>query len=319
MTTVPTYLTAEQIFAAVSWRGAVDALHGALTTGLDVTQQPVRTPVSTAHGELLLMPAEYAGRVGVKVLSVAPGNAAIGRPRIQATYILMDAVTLTPLSYLDGAALTTLRTPALAAVAVDALAHESAHRLVVFGAGPQAEGHVHAFRTVRPIDDVRIVSRSTDSAAALVQRLRDQGIAATVGCADDVAVADIVATATTSATPVFDGRMLSDRAVVTAVGSHHPDRRELDSAVIRRAAVVVEDAETAMREAGDVVMAIAEGALRRDQLIAIGALVGDPEHSSRAHRRSGPAVFKSVGQGWQDLMIAAAVHNAHSVAREDTS
>ena len=311
MTTVPRHLTADEIFAAVSWADAVDALRDALAGGLDVTRQPARTAVPTEHGELLLMPAEHADRVGIKVLSVAPGNAALGRARIQATYILMDAVTLTPLLHLDGAALTILRTPALAAVAVDALAPASAHRLVVFGAGPQAEGHVHAFRAVRPIDDVRVVSRSVESASALVRRLRDQGIDSSVGRAEDVSTAEIVATATSSPTPVFDGRMLSDRAVVTAVGSHHVDRRELESGLMRRAAVVVEDAETAMREAGDVVMAVADGSLRQDSLLSLGALVIDEDHPSRAHRRSGPAVFKSVGQGWQDLVIAVSAENAH--------
>ena len=275
-----------------------------------MTRQPARTSVPTVHGELLLMPAEYAGSVGVKVLSLAPGNATIGRPRIQATYILMDAVTLTPLLHLDGAALTTLRTPALAAVAVDALAPESAHRLVVFGAGPQAEGHVHAFRAVRPIDEVRIISRSADSAFALVRRLRDQGIEASVGRADDVARAEIVATATSSPTPVFDNAMVSDGAVVTAVGSHHPGHRELDSVLMRRAEMVVEDAETGLREAGDVVMAVADGSLRADDLHSLGAVVADEDHPLRAHRRSGAAVFKSVGQGWQDLVIPRALQDA---------
>lgn len=311
MTTVPRHLTDDDIFAAVSWRDAVDALRDALAGGLDVTRQPARTAVPTEHGELLLMPAEHAGSVGIKVLSVAPDNAELGLPRIQATYILMDAVTLTPLLHLDGAALTTLRTPALAAVAVDALAPEDAHRLVVFGAGPQAEGHVHAFRAVRPIDDVRIVSRSAESASALVRRLRDQGIDSSVGRTEDVATAEIVATATSSPTPVFDGRRLSDRAVVTAVGSHHVDRRELDSALMRRAAVVVEDAETAMREAGDVVMAVADGSLGVDSLVSLGAVVIDEDHPSRAHRRSGPAVFKSVGQGWQDLVVAMSAQDAY--------
>jgi len=295
-------LDAARVLALVSWRDAIDALRRALLDGLDPAVQPARTAVPTANGELLLMPAEFGDAAGVKVLSVAPGNDALGLPRIQATYTLMDARTLAPIAVLDGAALTTLRTPALSAVAVDALAAPDASRLVVLGAGPQAEGHVHAMRAVRPITDVRIVSRSAASAAALVERLDADGVAASAASVDAVAAADLIVAATSSSTVLFDGVGVRDGAVVVAVGSHHPDRRELDPALLRRSLVVVEDVATALREAGDVAMAIDEGALSADDLVPLGDLV-------RAGRRDGgraTSVFKSVGQGWQDLVVARA-------------
>lgn len=306
---------AEAMAALVSWGDAVSALRRALMEGLDPERQPPRTAVPTQHGELLLMPAEYGGMTGVKVLSLAPGNEALGRPRIQATYILMDSETLTPRAHLDGAALTNLRTPALSAVAVDALAQPAAHRLVVFGAGPQAEGHVHALRSVRPVDDIRVISRSPEKAAALVARLEERGVRATAGAVEDVRAADIVVAATSAGEPLFEGGLVRDDAVIVAVGSHHPDRRELDSALMRRSTVVVEDVDTALREAGDVILAIADGALSASDLVPLSDLIrarGVPPGS----RGPGPAVFTSVGQGWQDLIVAQAAYRAAGGSRE---
>ncbi|TFV81066.1 ornithine cyclodeaminase family protein [Microbacterium sp. dk485] len=312
-----TFLDEEQVFAAVPWAEAVAALRAALVAGVEPATQPARAGVPVSRGELLFMPAEHEGMAGAKLLSVAPDNPALSRPRIQGIYLLMDADTLTPCALLDGPALTTLRTPALAAVAVDALAPPDAHRLVVFGAGPQAEGHIHAFRAVRPIDSIRVVARSRDSADALVRRLAAQEIPASTGNAADVADADLIAAATSAAIPIFDGTLVPDGAVVTAVGSHHPDARELDSGLMGRSTVVVEDAATAVREAGDVVMAIRDGALSADRLVSVGELVRDRTHPARTERRPGPAVFKSVGQGWQDLVIAYAAYTAATAALQD--
>ena len=251
------------------------------------------------------MPAASAAGVGVKVTSVAPGNPARGLPRIQAVYVLFDADTLSPRLLLDGTALTTLRTPALSALAVRSLAPAAAGSLLVFGGGPQAWGHVHAIATVRELREVRIVERDQDRLAALLDRLRAEGIAATAGTPDDVAGADIVVCATTARQPVFDGRLLAEHACVVAVGSHSPDARELDDAVFVRAGrVVVEERSTALREAGDVLGAIAAGVLDAADLIELASVVAaGPAPSGPV---PGVAVFKSVGMGWQDLAVAEA-------------
>jgi ornithine cyclodeaminase len=301
-------IDADGVRAGIGWADAVAALREALIGGLHPGSQPARSSVATAAGELLLMPAEHGGMVGVKVLSVAPRNDALGLPRIQASYILMNAETLSPRAVLDGAALTTLRTPALSAVAVDALATPDSHRLVVFGAGPQAEGHIHALRVVRPIEQVRIVSRSPGAVTALLERLDEDGIVASAGTPDDVVSADLVVAATSAAAPVFDGGLVRGHAVVVAVGSHHPGRRELDAALLGRAVVVVDDVETALREAGDVILAIEDGPLRADDLVGLSGLIS----SAQVPVRRSPAVFKSVGMGWQDLVIADAVFRASS-------
>src|SRR4051812_31110914 len=166
------FLDADTLTSLVPWRAAVGALEAALAAGGPAAGGPPRFAVAEEHGELLLMPAASAASVGVKVTSVAPGNPARGLPRIQAVYVLLDAATLTPRLLIDGTALTTLRTPALSALAVRRLARPDAASLVVFGAGPQAWGHAHALATVRELRSVRIVGCDTDRAADLVRRLR---------------------------------------------------------------------------------------------------------------------------------------------------
>ena len=104
-------------------------------------------------------------------------------------------------------------------------------------------------------------------------------------------------------TPVFDTTLLRDGAVVVAVGSHERDARELDSSLFGRATVIVEDVAAALREAGDVVLAIADGALTRDDLVPMADVVTGAVDVP-ADR---PLVFKSVGMSWQDLVVAEAV------------
>lgn len=295
------FLDAATVFQAVSYADAVDELENALLSGLDPADALDRSIFDVAHGQMLVMPAETATATGVKLVTAAPENSRRGLPRIQALYLLLDRVTLTPTALLDGTALTTLRTPAVSAVAVRHLAAPHASRLVVFGSGPQAWGHVEAIRAVRPLDSVVVVGRDHVRAEALANRVTSSGLSAEVGTAGSVAKADIVVCATTAAEPLFDSALLQPEACVVAVGSHEPDRRELDAKLFGRAAtVVVESVAVALREAGDVVMAVEEDVLDSDALVGLAAAV-------RRAPVGGLSVFKSVGMGWQDLVIAEAV------------
>ena len=115
--------------------------------------------------------------------------------------------------------------------------------------------------------------------------------------------ADVVVCATSARSPLFDTELLRDDAVVVAVGSHEPDARELDARLLGRARVVVEDVSTALREAGDVALAVDEGVLDRRDLVPMRDVVlGAVELSADR-----PLVFKSVGMAWQDLVVATAV------------
>ncbi|MFD9226364.1 ornithine cyclodeaminase family protein [Streptomyces anulatus] len=298
-------LDAADVFA-LGPAGAVAAVREALAGGLDPDGDIPRAVVPLAHGQGLLMPSESGGWFGVKIATVAPGNAARGLRRINATYLLHDSATLTPVALLDGVALTTLRTPAVSVAAcldrLRALADGGGGlRLVVFGAGPQGEGHVATVRAHVPVADVTVVTRSEGPVPGWADR---RLAAAGGGAAASVRRADVVVTATSARRPVVDGRLVRDGAVVLAVGSHEPDARELDSVLMGRATVVVESRATALREAGDVVMAIHEGSLAPDDLVTLA----DPTGSRGDIPADRPLVVKTCGMGWQDLVVAVAAH-----------
>jgi ornithine cyclodeaminase/alanine dehydrogenase-like protein (mu-crystallin family) len=294
--------------AALGWPTAIDRIRAAVVSDSG-TGAPPRTVIDVRAGQLLLMPAAFDRYAGVKVVSIAPDNPRHGLPRVQGAYLLFDATTLDIAAVIDGVALTTLRTAAVSALAVDRLARPGEARLVVFGCGPQARGHIQALSHVRPIRHVTIVGRRDGPAEALARHCTSNGVRAAVGRPDAVAEADIVVCATTARTPVFDSTTLPAHAVVVAIGSHEPDAREVDSALVERATVVVESRAAALREAGDILLAIADG-MPSEQAIDgdLAELVGG-DLTVRADR---PRLWKSVGEAWEDLAVAAAVYESTS-------
>jgi len=296
-------IDATELRRRVPMRVAIRAVQAVLESGFDPARDPIRTIVDVEHGQLLLMPSDLGRYVGQKLATVAPGNPARGLERIQGVYLLLDGETLTPMAILDGTELTSIRTPAVSAAGVDLLAPADARSLVVFGTGPQGIRHVEAMRAIRPIERVRFVGRDRARADDAVRAIEAPGLDAAVGSVDDVRDADLVVCATTARSPLFEADLVADHAVVVAVGSHEPDARELDAALIARSQVVVETPEVALREAGDVVLAIEEGAFDPGSLVSLAEVV-----TRRAPVDVGrPRVLKTSGMGWEDLAVATAV------------
>ncbi|GAA3387726.1 ornithine cyclodeaminase family protein [Streptomyces roseoviridis] len=290
---------------------AVDALADVLREGLDPERCPRRTALPVPAGELLLMPAAWGSWAGVKIAGVAPGNPAAGLPRITGGYLLLDGTRLRPVALLDGAALTALRTPAVSALAIRHLAPDGRPlRLVLFGSGPQAYGHLAAVLAVREVAEAVVVARDPARAQRLAAHARTLGVPrARTGTPGDVAGADLVVCCTTARAPLFDGRRVVPGATVVAVGSHEPDARETDSALVRRSSVWVESRAAALREAGDLLVPRAEGAIGPDHVAGtLADLVTG--RSGPPPDGTGPRLFKSVGMAWEDLAVAVAVHRA---------
>jgi ornithine cyclodeaminase/alanine dehydrogenase-like protein (mu-crystallin family) len=302
--TVPAVLDAAAVERALPMPVAIAAIRDALRDGLDPAAGPARSVVPVPHGQLLLMPAYWGRYAGVKLATVAPGNPERGLPRIQGAYLLLDGETLTPLAVVDAVSLTAIRTAAVSAVAVDLLAEQDSHRILVFGSGPQAHSHLAAVRAVRPVDEVVVVGRDEGRARAFADVAAGEGLTVRVGTAADVVETDLVVCATTARTPLFDGALLRPSATVVAVGSHEPDAAEVDATTVCASTVVVEDRSTALREAGDVIGPVQAGLLDPDTLVGLAEVVRGavPVPPSR------PRLFKSVGMAWQDLVLAAAVY-----------
>jgi ornithine cyclodeaminase len=278
VTSVP-FIEAQELTILLSMKDAIDALEDAFGSSEPRTD-PLRQHVDVPGGELLLMPASAAAGTGVKLITVAPGNATRGLPLINGIYVLFSPETLAPVALFDGAGLTRLRTAAVSGVATRHLARPDACRLVVFGGGVQGHAHVEAMRAVRPIEGVTIVEQDGDPSV--------------------VANADIVCTCTTSSVPVFDGGLLSPGTHVNAIGAHQADARELDDRAISAGRLVV-DTETATG-AGDLLGPLRDGVIAEGDIEDLSDVVRGRSRSSDDEI----TVFKSVGVAFEDLAVAVA-------------
>ena len=209
----------------------------------------------------------------------------------------------------DGLGLTAIRTAAATAVAVRHLAPPEAATAAVFGTGIQSRPHLEALAQELPLQDLRVWGRSPDRAEQVARWGRDRGIPARAVVDADEAVsgAAVVATVTSSYTPIFDGTGLDPAALVCAVGSTKADRREVDGTTVERAGFVVSDsAEGARTEAGDLVHAAADGIFDWDSLAdladVIAGTVAPPQPGS------GIVLFESQGVALQDVVIATLAH-----------
>lgn len=216
----PAWYTEEQIVRAVPAERARRLLEATLRSGFRPEDDPGRSNVPAGEGHLLLMPSVIGDWAGIKIASVSPGNPERDLPRIQATYMLIDSATLSLRALLEGNVLTTLRTPAISAVATDYLAPKEATKLVVFGTGPQALAHIAAFAEIRSFTEVVVCGRTPRKVHAAVDYARTLGLAARSGDASEVRDADVVVCTTSAAEPLFDGALVPDTACIVAMGSH---------------------------------------------------------------------------------------------------
>ncbi|MGW4384123.1 ornithine cyclodeaminase family protein [Kitasatospora sp. NPDC004531] len=250
--------------------------------------------------------------VAAKIGNVNPGNAALGLPTVSAVINLFDPRTGRLVAVLDGTVITTRRTAAASAVAVDALSPPDAADLAVLGSGEQALAHARAIARIRPLRTIRLWSPTPAHRERAATTLTDE-LALPVEAADTperaVTGAALVAACTLSAEPVVHGARLADGCTVVSVGSFEPGRREVDDRVLdRAAAVVVDDPATAAEHAGPVVRALRTGALAASALLPLGGVL-----SGRLKARRSPAdivYYNSVGLGIQDAAAAWAVLDA---------
>ncbi len=265
----------------------------------------VATPEG-GEGTLLLMPAWQEGRyLGVKIVTVFGDNPGKGLPSVLGQYFLLDANTGAPLALLDGPCLTRRRTAAASALAAGYLARDGARRLLMVGAGSLAPHLIEAHAAVRPIDEVRLWSRTAAHAEALAAELNRPGLGVrpTRDLAADANWAEVICCATLATEPLILGDWLSPGAHLDLVGAFRPDMREADDAALRRARLFVDTRAGALKEAGDIVQAIAGGAITEADIAAdLHELAGGAHPGRRDDNEI--TLFKSVGAALEDLAAA---------------
>jgi ornithine cyclodeaminase len=312
------FVNAEELRHRLPW--------GALEAALEAMfRQGCAAPLRHRHalpaqggapeGMLLLMPAwSSAGALGpcftgVKIVHVAPGNGARGLPAVQAAYLLSDATTGQPLALLDGGELTDRRTAAASTLAGRFLARPDSRRLKVLGAGRVAAALAEAWADRFALAEIGIWSRRPAQAEALAARLAAHGLPARATPSPDPQGWDIISAATLSEVPLIHGAAVDPGTHIDLVGAFRPTMRESDAALLARATLVVDTRPGALAEAGDVVQAIAEGAIAPGHIAADLAELCRGAHPGR-RRPEEVTLFKSVGWAGEDLaaaMLACAV------------
>jgi ornithine cyclodeaminase len=244
------------------------------------TEAPLRQQV----GSSLVMPGRIGDSIAVKVVSTVPGNP-VG-------LVAVFDREGTPVGIVDGPTITAIRTAAAAGLATDLLTPHDASSIAMIGAGAMARDQILAVCEVRDIDRIVVWSRELSKAQALASEFEGQAVATT---AKAVQSADIVTTATPSATPLFTEADLSERVHINAIGAYTPDMVEVPPEFVMEAFVVVDDADAASVEAGDLIRA---GRVPDLDIAALLTMPSIPPH--------GRTLYKSVGVATMDVAAAAA-------------
>lgn len=311
-TDLKTVLTTRETIAAV------EEAFKELASGTATMPTRIGLSIADKAGWMGAMPAylSHAGALGTKIVSSYSDNPSKhGLPTVMALIVLNDPETGEPEAVLEGTFITAMRTGAASGVATKYLATKDARVVGIFGAGIQARTQLEAIREVRNVH-LAVVYDIVRGRGERFAEETSRSLGIDVGTEDNpervVQQSDIVVTASTSKTPVFDGDYLKIGTHINAIGSFTPDTRELDDSAVRRSKIVVDSIQAALEEAGDLIIPLRSGVIQRSDIHAeLGEIVAGLKLGREDDHEI--TLFKSVGLGIQD---AAAANLAYRKARE---
>lgn len=300
------YVSEQEVRAVLTYEKLIPAIRQALIDySAGRVDQPLRMILRAGiaddrrNGRFAVMPVVAGDVMGVKTVTSYPGNDVLGLHTHMAIIELLNRATGEPLALMDGRLITEMRTAAVSAAAFSGIAplHFSSPptSLGIFGSGVQARAHIAALKHVWPeMREIRISSRNYANANRLAQEVNALAVSA-----EEVAAADVVLAATTSAVPVLKGCWLRPDALVIAVGACFPSLREIDDEAMLSSYVIAEGRSSVERESGDVIMS---GAKVQAE---IGEILADPDAATIP--RDQRIVFKTVGMAIEDVTAARLV------------
>lgn len=287
-------------------RVAVERAHADLALGRAVAPGPPAMTIGDTTVVPMVAAVPGRARAVVKMLSDVPGAAARGLPGQRSAILVTSTVTGECQALIDGRRVTAVRTAATSAVATAHLARPGSSVLGLVGAGTLAVEHTRALAAVCALDTVVVWSRSAETRERYRREVADLDLAVkdAASVEEVVRTVDVLCTLTPSASPIVRGRWFGEGLHVNAVGAPpRPDHREIDGEGLRRARVVVDSVPTTLSKSGEVVLALAEGAITEaDVGTELGAVI-----SGLRPGRTGPrdiTLFNSVGLALQDLVTA---------------
>lgn len=311
---MPLWLTRRDVQSLLTMPDAIDAVERAfvlLSAGKTVLPLRANMGIADHRGSLLAMPSYVGGDVdalGVKLITLYGENPTTRNlPAIQGNFILFDPKDGRLLAILEAGYMTAVRTGAASGVATRHLARPDTKIATLFGVGAQAPFQLEAICTERSIEGIFVLARSFENAQRFAQeqsaRLNVE-IIPTADVEGAVRAADLIITATSAHAPLFDGAWLQLGTHINAVGAHLASTREVDTITIRRAKVITDQTSACLAEAGDLLIPIAEGLFRAEE---IHAEIGQIAAGDRPGRVDPNEItfFKSVGLAVQDVVVAS--------------
>ncbi len=288
-----------------------------LSNGQATVPLRVPVPIQKHDGVTLFMPAHLhtSDALAVKIVSVHNQNPSKGLPLIHALVVVIDAATGKPLAAMEGGYLTALRTGAASGVSTDLLARRDARVVAIFGAGTQGRTQLMAVAAVRKLERVYIFDAFRDQVEKFVKEMRGQpgvpnDLRAASSSTEAVREADVICTATTSKQPVFSGSDIKLGVHISGIGAYTPEMQEIDETTLKRAdKIVIDHHEGALAEAGDLIIALKNGAIKESDIYAE---IGEIAAGKKLGRERDDEItfFKSVGNAVQDASVARAIYDA---------
>ena len=308
-------IAGEDVRRLLPFGDSVDAVASAMrSVSAGSTIMPLRQVMRLpgGRGALGTMPG-YLGDpecFGIKLLSLFPGNPAVGLSSHLGLYMLCEAGNGRPLALMEASALTAIRTAAASVVATRALARANSSVLAIIGTGEEAHSHLEAFQAVRPFERLLVWGRNPVAARRLADRARELGIgSASVvpSVPQALAEADVVCTVTASPEPLLSGADVRPGTHLCLVGASIPSTREVDDACVAMSRFYVDYRASAMAQAGELLHAIGAGAVTESHVVAE---IGEVLSGIRPGRGSDAevTVYKSLGVAAQDLAAATLVY-----------
>lgn len=301
------YLTRKEVHKAISMPEAIHAMETAfkaLSSENAVVPQRLRMEMPKSESRALFMPAYLpeTQRYSLKVVSICPQNPQKNLPYIQAHVLLFDAKSGLPLAFMDGEAVTAIRTGAATGLATQYLAPPEAKVAALFGIGGQAQTQLEAICAVRPIERIYVRGQDFDRSLAFAERMKKvlkrevKPLLNLVQLQD----ADIICTATNASQPLFEIQNLKKGTHINAIGSYMPSMCELPMELMQRAYLVADQKAACLKEAGEFIQA---GITKSKQIHAeLGEVLTGK--GARTRNKFDFTVFKSVGNAIQDLALA---------------
>lgn len=276
--------------------------------------QPLRSGalLPDRSGVLAWMPGSLASGkpFGVKILSVVENPGELGVDSHQGGVMIFDPANGSPLALCEAGAITAVRTAAVSALATDRLAREDSKNLAILGAGTQAKSHIEAMMAVRPIERIRMWSRTGETTQRVAEKMAAfHGVP--IDAVDDlrsaVSEADIVCTTTSARKPVFTADLVEPGMHINAVGASLASWQEIEPGVLPLVSLFTDRRESLANEAGEYIQAVDEG------LVSAGLVVpeiGDVVNGDHPGRTSETEItlFRSLGLAVEDIASAQLVY-----------